>query len=89
MRQVGYITQETTHSKMYGNITTREGKAHHAEKADTIFIFQNTQTAWQEALALAKRKGWEKVEVYGQKRLGLIQELDIYSRSLEIFFNLT
>jgi len=51
MGPVGYITQLTTHSKVFGTITTREGKALHAEKADTIFIFQNTQTAWQEALS--------------------------------------
>ena len=71
MGPVGYITQQTTHSKMFGNITAREGKALHAEKADTIFIFQNTQSAWQEALTLAKRKGWEKVEVYGPAKHGL------------------
>ena len=74
MGPVGYITQQIAHSKMFGNITTREGKTLHAEKGDTIFIFQNSQTAWQEVLALAKRKGWEKIELYGPAKQSFGQE---------------
>lgn len=73
MGLVGYITQQTARSKLFGNITTREGKALHAEKEDTIFIFQNTQSASQEALALAKRKGW-KLVVYGSAKQNITEE---------------